>query len=198
MSPGRRPSASLRPLLTLALALGVLVAMWLYVQRSGGGLGGLPFLPASGVGSEGAPGKTRYRPLTSADRELMRRQRAWVDEQARRYVGMSMTGRSLEDLRALQILVDRALPAPDQTWQLQALGVVLGDVMAAQLGLTWVVLEDDLGRSRALRLDETDVVLFPVTMISKRVELDVPFRVEDLYQKAVHTVESASTPGSGG
>jgi hypothetical protein len=73
---------------------------------------------------------------------------------------------------------------PDQTLELQALGVVLGDVMVAQLGFSWAIVEDELGRSRALRLGESDDLVYPVTMISKRVEKDIRFTVEELYAKA--------------
>ena len=62
--------------------------------------------------------------------------------------------------------------------------MVLGDVMVAQLGLSWVVVEDELGRSRALRLGESDELVYPVTMISKRVEADIRFTVDELYAKA--------------
>ncbi len=55
----------------------------------------------------------------------------------------------------------------------------------------------NLGRSRALRLRQTEVVLFPVTMISRRVEHDVPFRVEELYRKAVRTIEGSGNAKPG-
>ena len=88
----------------------------------------------------------------------------------------------------LQQILDRAPPDPGETYTLQALGVALGDVMAAQLGLEWVSYRDELGPSRALRLGQTDLVIFPVTMISKRVELSVPFRIEELYRKTAEEI----------
>lgn len=112
-------------------------------------------------------------------------------ELARRHVGSSTTGRSLADLRVIQAIVDSAGLKSDQTFELQALGVALGDVLAAQLGLEWIALQDELGRSRALRFGETDVVLFPVTMISKRVEAGLPVSVEELWEKARRTVADA-------
>jgi hypothetical protein len=133
----------------------------------------------------------RYQALSGLEQRRLREQRQLVGELARRHVGSPLSGSSLEDLRVIQTIVDRADLAPDQTYELQALGVALGDVMAAQLGLEWIAFEDDYGRNRALRLDETEVVIFPVTMISKRVEAGLPVDVDELWQKARRTVREA-------
>lgn len=186
--PRRRRGPSLRPLFSMALALAAVVFLWLYARGDLGGPGRFTLLPSSARDGfvRSQPG---FAPLTEADREQLRRQRALVDDLARRHVGLGISG-SPDDLRILQEILDRAAPAPDETYTLQALGVVLGDVLATELGLSWAVWEDELGRSRALRLDEDEAV-FPVTMISKRVEGGVPFRVEELYRSAAEAVETA-------
>jgi len=136
----------------------------------------------------------RYQTLSGLEQRRLREQRELVRDLARRYVGSPTSGSSLEDLRLIQTIVDRAELAPDQTWELQALGVALGDVMAAQLDLEWIAFQDEYGRNRALRLDETDVVIFPVTMISKRIEAGLPVDVDELWQKARRTVREARPP----
>jgi hypothetical protein len=136
----------------------------------------------------GAIRSERFHALSDSDRSLLSRQREIARELARRHVGTRLSGSSRDDLRVLQELLDKEVILPEQTAELQALGVALGDVMAEQLGLDWVVFEDELGRSRALRLRETEVVIFPVTMLSKRVEKRVPFRVEELWSKTESTV----------
>ena len=182
--PHRRGRATWRPLLTLVLGLGFLGVVFVYLLRleSGAPLPRLPeaFLP-------GAAGRERFAPLQGSDEELLGQQREQVASLARRHVGASLV-RSLEDLRVLQQIVDRALPEAEETFELQSLGVVLGDVMAAELGLHWVSYRDELGRSRALRLGETDLVIFPVTMISKRVERGVPFRIDELYRETAEEI----------
>jgi hypothetical protein len=135
--------------------------------------------------------QARYHALSGLEQRRLREQRELVQELARRYVGSPTTGQSLADLRVIQAIVDSAGLKADQTFELQALGVALGDVLAAQLGLEWIALQDELGRSRALRFGETDVVLFPVTMISKRVEAGLPVSVEELWEKARRTVADA-------
>jgi hypothetical protein len=179
----------MRMLRILALALCALAALYLYLGSDWGSpLGGgfeLARPAAEGpldLASES--GRRRIGPLSNSDERLLSRQRSAVDELARRRVGSSLTGGETDDLRILQVLLDQRVLQPDQIYELQALGVVLGDVMVAQLGFSWVVVEDELGRSRALRLRESDELVYPVTMISKRVEADVQFTVDELYAKA--------------
>ena len=64
------------------------------------------------------------------------------------------------------------------------MGIVLGDLLAADLDLHWVIYRDNVGRSRALRYRQSDEYLFPATMISRRREADNRKTVADIYQKA--------------
>ncbi|NNG02924.1 MAG: DUF3806 domain-containing protein [Inquilinus sp.] len=57
-----------------------------------------------------------------------------------------------------------------QTYELQSMGIVLGDALAEALDLKWAIVEDHHGRDPALLLPGTTVLLFPLTMISKRLE----------------------------
>jgi hypothetical protein len=133
----------------------------------------------------------RYQGLSGLERRRLEEQRELVRELGRRHVGSATTGRSLEDLRVIQGILEREVIEPAQTYELQALGVALGDVMASQLGLDWIAYEDEYGRSRALRLGETDVVIFPITMISKRVEAGLPVDLHELWEKTRRTLGEA-------
>jgi len=118
------------------------------------------------------------------------RQRRLVDELARRHVGTEPRG-DLHDLEILQEIVDARVLGPEQTFELQALGVVLGDVMERQLGLEWIVVDDRYGRSRALGLGEGGGYLFPVTMISRRYEAGLVVDVEQIYRDAAAEVAAS-------
>lgn len=133
--------------------------------------------------------------LDGTDEHHLRLQREIVDELARQHLGSPLAGGESRDLRVLQELLDRRVLDKAGTYELQALGVVLGDVMAQQLGLSWVRVEDEFGKSRALRLEGTETLIFPVTMISKRVEGGTPFTVNELFEKAKGIVEETS-PGT--
>jgi len=178
-----------RLLYALTLALCAVIAAYVYLVDAGsgffgGGIGSLPAGSGSAIDLSGDRGRRRILPLEASDERQLEIQRKTVDELARRHVGTPLSGGDPDDLRILQALLDQGVLDPDQVYELQALGVVLGDVMAAQLGFRWVVVQDEIGRSRALRFDDTDTLVFPVTMISKRVEGDVRFAVSELYAKA--------------
>jgi hypothetical protein len=131
----------------------------------------------------------KVSPLTQIDRDFMESQRESVDELARVHLGRQIRGEKANDLEVLQQLLDRDAVQPDQTVLLQAMGVVLGDVLSAELDMPWVIYEDDIGRSRALRAGESEHFLFPVTMIARRVEAGAPVDVDAVYAKAVSLIE---------
>jgi len=58
----------------------------------------------------------------------------------------------------------------EQTFELQGLGIILGDALAKELGMKWMMVEDAHGTSPCLVLAGTTIVLYPQTMISKRIE----------------------------
>ncbi len=142
----------------------------------------LPALPA--VTAEDA----RISDLSFLDRQYMAQQRELLGDLAARELGRQFDGDRDNDLEILQTLLDRRLVRSDQTQELQAMGIIMGDLLASDLDMHWVVYEDKLGRSRALRYRQTDEYLFPVTMISRRREVGNETPVATIYQKAVDTI----------
>lgn len=146
--------------------------------------------PASlAAGGQGIPVRREVLPLAEQDRVRLGEQRDWVAELARRRIGTPTGGGSMRDLRVLQELLDAEVVRRDQVYELQAMGVVLGDVMVQNLGLHWVVVVDEYGRSRALRGQGRDDLFFPVTMISKRVVADMQVDVRKLYDSIAGSIE---------
>ena len=92
----------------------------------------------------------------SADQLKTKRQLDQVDELARRHLGRRVRGRSTDELDVLQRLLDERFIRADDTFAQQSLGVALGNILATQLPLSWVVVDDDHGHSRALRYRESD------------------------------------------
>ena len=72
--------------------------------------------------------------------------------------------------------------------------MIMGDLLAVEFGLDWVIDEDQVGRTRALRYRETDNYLFPVTMISRRREVGNLTPVVEIYDKAAATISDAIPP----
>lgn len=140
-------------------------------------------LPATGQD------QVRVGDLTPLDKQYMQSQRDAIEDLARRYTGSGFDGSPENDIPLLQRLLDEHRVRPDQTEELQAMGILLGDVLAAELDMHWVVYEDPLGRSRALRYRETDNYLFPITMISRRQTVGNDRPVQEIHDKAVSLIE---------
>lgn len=140
-----------------------------------------------------AQDKVQIAKLTNTDLVYMAQQRASLDDLAERNFGHPFNGNRNNDLTLLQDLLDKRLVHPDQTRALQAMGVIMGDLLASDLGLHWVIYEDRMGRSRALRYKQSDNYLFPMTMISRRQEADNHTPVTTIYQKA-YDIMAASLP----
>lgn|GEM_PF-1035146 len=107
---------------------------------------------------------------TAADQERLREQRLGVEK----YLGdqdlsadyHTTTGK----LRAIQALLDANTYNPTQSYELQCLGIVLGDAFVQEFSMEWVMIEDEYGRDPVVRAPGSTIILYPMTMISKRVE----------------------------
>jgi hypothetical protein len=128
------------------------------------------------------------------DRQFMQQQRESLSDLVARQYGRQFNGETDNDLELLQRLLDDRVVRAEQTRELQAMGVIMGDLLAADLGLDWVIYEDSLGRSRALRYRDTDSFLFPMTMISRRREVDNRTPVAEIYRKAKEAMQAVIPP----
>jgi len=86
-----------------------------------------------------------------------------------------------EKLDLLAAMLNSGLIKPNHEWQLKSLGVVFGDVLAQSLDVVWVMVEDEYGRSAALMVPQTTILLFPITALLKRLEDGEEVDVRDLY-----------------
>ncbi|MCH2185660.1 DUF3806 domain-containing protein, partial [Myxococcota bacterium] len=118
------------------------------------------------------------------------RQRQRADDLALRFLGTPLRGGDLRNLKIVQRLLDGGFISKEDVMDQQSLGVVLGDVMAQNLQLTWIVVDDKIGRSRALRWRDTQPIFFPVTMISKRVTAGEKVNTEALFKTVSDEVDA--------
>jgi hypothetical protein len=118
--------------------------------------------------------------LSSEDIARLEQQRAIVAAAAKQRYGTPGLTKTKADLPVLQRLVDDKVFARNQTYELQSLGVALGDVMASELPLHWVMVTDKYGTDLTLRFKETTLQINALTMISKRLERDEAVNVARL------------------
>ncbi len=84
-------------------------------------------------------------------------------------------------LSLLQIILDNRWIELTETEKLQCLGVVIGDAFVQEMGLTWVAITDKSGRNLGVVLEGTTLIVWPITMISQRVEAGESVDVRTLF-----------------
>lgn len=134
--------------------------------------------------------KVVIKDLGWMDHNKMEQEIAAVNELAQTKTGNSLRG-DLSDLQTLQRLAEGRWVAHDDYETQQAMGVVLGNVMLADFPTTfeWKVYEDKIGRSRAICVKNTTECLFPVTMLSRRMEVGTVPQVRKIYDDAILLME---------
>lgn len=125
----------------------------------------------------------RTDPLTPLDQRYMEERRQELNSLVQISMGRSFGHSRDSDLRLIQDILDRKLVKPDETAQLQAMGIIMGEHLRRENGLRWVIYSDAKGRSRALEVPAKDEFLFPVTQISSRVRVGAEVDVQAIYQR---------------
>ncbi len=130
----------------------------------------------------------RILPLTGEDAALLDRQRKIIE--------MFLSADSLKQyetpggkLNLLNAILKKNLFRRNQSYELQCLGVVLGDAFASQLSMKWVIVKDQVGRDPALCVPGSTIVIFPLTMISKRIERSEAVDIFDLFDGVAELVK---------
>lgn len=120
------------------------------------------------------------------DRNKIEKEVSRINELAQTRLGASLR-RDLSDLDTLQRIIDGDLIKREDYASQQAMGVVMAQVFLADFPQTleWKIYRDSLGRSRALCAQNTQECLFPVTMLSRRMEVGSKPDVRKIYQDAV-------------
>lgn len=134
------------------------------------------------------------------DRNYLERQIGRIDELARVRLGKQLN-QNLNDLDVLQQIVDRELIDAKDTEGLQALGAVMAQLMLLDVpSLEWKIYIDEVGRSRALCAKNTKECLFPITMLSRRMEVGLKPDVRKVYEEGLALLDDyvAHIPYGGG
>ncbi|UTA46377.1 DUF3806 domain-containing protein [Simiduia sp. 21SJ11W-1] len=126
--------------------------------------------------------------LSWTDKQFMAAQLARVDELVRSEMGAQIHGKP-RDIDVLQRVVNRNLVDRNDAQTQQALGLVLGNVIANKTGMQWVAYKDSNGRSRALCVKDTSDCLFPMTMLARRMAVGLYPDVNKIYQEAMEMVQ---------
>jgi hypothetical protein len=128
------------------------------------------------------------RPATEADLASIAAQEAVVLGMLRSRYGTPELGRDESDLHLMQRLLDERAVRPEQNRELECLGTVLGQVFASTTPLRWITVEYGGRRQLALQYPGTTVIVFPGSMILKRVQEGRVVDVDELFHSVVYQV----------
>ena len=131
-----------------------------------------------------------FHALTEADQAQLAAQRAVVEK----YLGndpqnLENYATAAGKLGLLRAILEAGLFGPTHTYELQCMGVVFGDVFVLVCGWEWSMVTDELGRDPCIRVPSSSIVLYPLTMISKRIELGETVDVFALFDEIAADAE---------
>lgn len=123
-----------------------------------------------------------FRPPNDAERAWLERAEEQINGFLYGYYfdeeGEGRLDRTETDLEKAQEVFENEGFGPAQQQELLALGAVLGNVLVANTPMRWAVVTNSFGTHLGLRHPETGFVLYPLSMILKRVEggreVDIP------------------------
>jgi hypothetical protein len=127
--------------------------------------------------------------LTEADQQRLRDQRAVVEEYLGNEDSRQKYRTAAGKLGTIRAVLQSGIFKREQTYELQCLGIVLGDAFVQELGMEWIMVEDEHGRDPAVRMPNTTIILYPLTMISKRIERGEQVDVFQLFNGVAAQIE---------
>jgi len=132
----------------------------------------------------------RIEAPSDTDVDLIARQLIHASEIVNQTTGNALCG-DLSDLAPLQRVLDLNLFEPEATYSLKALGVAFGKVFVENNeNYDWWMVEDEYGRDPAIRYKHTTLLVFPQTMISKRIEDGEVVDLASIYEELCAQLES--------
>ncbi|GAB1258931.1 DUF3806 domain-containing protein [Aurantivibrio plasticivorans] len=129
---------------------------------------------------------------SGADMEKIALLLACSQEIASEALGQTMDA-SLDDLNRIQALLDEGIEGDQKTLALQALGMTFGQVIATQnTDYDWWIIDDEDGRDPCLRFGETELLIYPQTIISRRIEAGETVDVSALYHSLCEQLDEVA------
>ena len=122
---------------------------------------------------------TVYPALTDSEIDELSAMRDWACAQGMPDEHIIVAGK----LDVIQRTIDSDVIKDDDTWKMNALGVMFGDALTQALEgrLHWVMVDDEKGRTYALTWQRTEALVFPLDAIRSRLSKGEPLDIHALY-----------------
>ena len=118
---------------------------------------------------------------SNADIDAIAQYLLYAKNLIRKSSGIEPTGDE-SDLHLIQSCLDSLVNSTENIYEFQALGLWFGKVfLENNAGYDWWMVEDEHGRDPTIRWQNTTLLIFPQTMLSKRIEDGVNINIVELY-----------------
>ncbi|HMJ90308.1 MAG TPA: DUF3806 domain-containing protein [Candidatus Acidoferrum sp.] len=134
--------------------------------------------------------KNEHRSLTARELDALQAQRELVGDVLRERYDVYALPALRTDLAALQQIVDDDVFGSEQEYEWSCVGVVFGDVLAAELGLEWFAFSSAPGTEPALCTADFATTLFPRAMLVRRADDDVPIQLSTLLDQLAGGIDA--------
>jgi hypothetical protein len=119
--------------------------------------------------------KPKVSAMDGSDWAHLRELVATIQATVKRRYGVEKLTQTLDDVEALQRLVDENVFDETQPNEIRAMGAVFGNVLEKQLGMEWIMIEDQGQREPGLRLKNAQsFTLMPLRMIKEKLDRGLP------------------------
>jgi hypothetical protein len=92
-------------------------------------------------------------PLNDDDQKRLIEQRTIIEKHLGNQESIEKYKKPAGKLGLLRALLETKVFKPDQTYELQCMGIVLGDVFVDNMGFRWVIVQDQYGRDPAININ---------------------------------------------
>lgn len=124
------------------------------------------------------------RNIDQKEADGLEEDRRWVQGLIEGFGSDVVLSKTKSDLPILQTIIENGPYTENPMNELVVIGTAYGDILAAELGLHWVVVTDEYGTDIGLQYRNSEIYLFPRDMIVKRFELgeeiDLTFMLGEL------------------
>lgn len=99
---------------------------------------------------------------------------------------------SEDDLERLQEVLDSKTIEAEARYSLESLGIAFGRIfLENHEGFDWWMVSDEIGRDPAIRYRRSSLLIFPQSMLWKRIEDGEEVDVRELYESLCEHIEEA-------
>ncbi len=131
----------------------------------------------------------KFREMKLEDVDKMADQWLFINNLVEEKYGQNLI-KEKEDLTLLENLINDKHISGNDEWHLQSLSVALGRVFAHKNdGFEWVMVEDSQNQDAALRYHNNSILVFPKSMVQKRVIENENQDINFLYDSTLHKIK---------